>query len=104
MGKTIDLGDGLVFKTITDAKGHFDPIRLSSKLGFPIPSKDFDQVKILYNAYCLATNWPMPTPAVAFFPTEVTKNGGTTICFGIEFADGTKDTFSLDKALRAVAR
>ncbi len=104
MSKTIDLGPGLVFKSITEAKKYFDPIRTKNPLDVPISNKDFRQVKALYDAYCVATNWPMLSPAVTIFPTEVTKNGGTTICFGIEFADGKKDNFSLDKALSAVAK
>jgi hypothetical protein len=104
VAKKVVLGCDLTFSSIKEAKNFFDPIRTNGQLDSPISSKDFEQVKALYDAYCAATNWPMPSPAVAFFPTEVTKNGGTTICFGIEFADGRKDNFSLDKALSAVAK
>jgi hypothetical protein len=46
----------------------------------------------------------MPAEPVAFAPKLEQKPGYTTKCFGIEFANGDKGQFSLDKALSAAAK
>jgi len=45
----------------------------------------------------------MPSAVTAFFPTMEKRGAGYTRCLGVRFADGTSTTFSLDKALSAVA-
>src|ERR1035438_1611254 len=44
----------------------------------------------------------LPSPK-AFFPRLEQREGFTTKCFGVEFENGTSGSFSLDKALSAVA-
>jgi len=64
---------------------------------------EFESLRLLYQGYCAKTNWPINSPPKAFFPTHERREGVTTKCFGVEFADGTNGTFSLGKALSAVA-
>ena len=63
----------------------------------------FDQLRLLYERYCTHTNFPMPSAVTAFFPTMEKRSAGYTRCLGVRFADGSSTTFSLDKALSAVA-
>jgi hypothetical protein len=103
VAKKIDLGAGLKFQSISKAKIYFDKILKDTQLNQHVTNAEFDALNRLYEAYCVKTNWPMPSPPVAFFPTYEQQPGYTTRCFGIEFKDGTKDRFSLPKALTAVA-
>jgi hypothetical protein len=103
MPKSINLGPALDFATITLAKAHFDPFRTSGELGQDVPKDRFEQLKVLYNQYCANTGYDLPSPVAAFFPTMEKRTGGYTRCLGVRFADGTSTTFSLDKALSAVA-
>lgn len=103
VAKKIDLGTGLKFASIAEAKVHFDKILKGTPLDQRVTNAEFKALKLLYEAYCSKTNWPMPSPPKAFFPTYERQKGYTTMCFGIEFEDGNKGRFSLDKALTAVA-
>jgi hypothetical protein len=104
VSKTIDLGVGLKFESITSAKMHFDPILKNAALGQHFTGQEFQDIKTLYDEYCRKTNWAVKSPANAFFPKNEVGKGFTTRCFGIEFKDGSTDRFSLDKALSAVAK
>jgi hypothetical protein len=103
VSKTIDLGAGLKFESITAGKMHFEPILKDAALGKHFTGQEFQDIKSLYDAYCVKTNWVVKSPVTAFFPKNETGNGFTTKCFGIQFEDGSTDRFSLDKALSAVA-
>ncbi len=103
MPKSINLGPPLDFATIKRAKAHFDPFRTGGELDHDVPNDKFEQMKVLYNQYCANTGYDLPSPVAAFFPTMEKRSGGYTRCVGVRFADGTKTTFSLDKALSAVA-
>jgi hypothetical protein len=103
VAKKVDLGNGLKFASIAEGRTHFDKILKATPLNQRVTSTEFNDLKLLYEAYCAKTNWPMPSPPKAFFPTHVQQKGYTTKCFGIEFESGKTDRFSLDKALTAVA-
>ena len=103
VSKTVDLGNGLKFNTIGDAKKHFADILDSKVLEQRFSGQNYNEVAALYEAYCKKTNWPIPSPVAGFFPKYERGKGFTTKCFGIEFLDGSIDRFSLDKALSAVA-
>ena len=100
VAKKIDLGTGLAFSSITDAKSHFGKILKDTPINQHVTKQEFDALKILFEKYCQKTSWPMPIPPKAFFPIYEQYS---TKCFGIQFEDGTTGRFSLDKALSAVA-
>lgn len=101
--KSISLGPQLDFASIALAKQHFDPFRTDGELDQNIPPDQFQQLKLLYEKYCTNTDFSIPSAVTAFFPTMEKRSGGYTRCLGVRFADGTSTTFSLDKALSAVA-
>jgi hypothetical protein len=103
MSKSVHLGPSLDFPTITLAKKHFDPFRTEGGLNQDVPPDQFNQLRLLYERYCTNTDFPMPSAVTAFFPTMEKRGAGYTRCLGVRFADGTSTTFSLDKALSAVA-
>ncbi len=101
--KIIALGAGLQFASITEAKAYFGEILKTTSIDQRVTSAEFYALKLLYETYCAKTNWPMPSLPKAFFAVYEQQKGYTTKCFGIEFQNGKKDRFSLDKALSAVA-
>jgi hypothetical protein len=103
MSKAVKLGPHLDFANITLAKAHFDPFRTGGELDRDVPSEQFEQLKVLYENYCANTQYDLPAAATAFFPTMEKRSAGYTRCLGVRFADGTSTTFSIDKALSAVA-
>jgi hypothetical protein len=103
VSKKIALGKNFEFESITAGKAHFDKILKETELGTRVPAQAFRELKALYEEYCRKTNWPSNSPPVGFFPMYERGKGYTTRCFGVEFEDGSKDRFSLDKALSAVA-
>jgi hypothetical protein len=104
MPKRICLSPQLDFPTISTAKVYFDPIRLSEPLDADISDRDhFASLKLLYEEYCRKTNYSIPSAVAAFYPTMEKRSGGYTRCLAVRFRDGSKRTFSLDRALSAVA-
>jgi hypothetical protein len=103
VNKSIDLGNGLKFASITTGKMHFDSILKDTALGAHVAPLEFTQINDLYEAYCRKTDWPINSPPAAFFPMHERGKGYTTRCFGVAFKDGSTGRFSLDKALSAVA-
>src|SRR2546423_1914733 len=103
VAKKVDLGPGLQFPSIAEAKNYFGKILKDTPINQHVTKQEFDALKPLYEKYCSKTSWPVPFPPRAFFPTHQQQKGYTTKCFGIEFEDGSRDRFSLDKALTAVA-
>jgi hypothetical protein len=103
MVKSILLATGRDFASIKAAKEHFNSILTGQEMEADFSGEDFDDIKALYLAYCESTNWQLPSPPVAFFPTYDRRPGATTLCFGIRFENETKDKFSFLKALSSVA-
>jgi hypothetical protein len=103
MVKRIELAPDLKFDSITQARTYFDNIKNSTPLNERVSEGEFKSLRLLYERYCATTSWSINSPPAAFFPTYEKRNGATTKCFGVEFEDGTKVSFSLDKALTAVA-
>lgn len=101
--KKVDLGGNLKFESVAAGKAHFDKILKDTAIGAHITVQEFREIKALYEEYCRKTNWPLSSPPVAFYPMHERGPGYTTRCFGVEFKDGSKNRFSLDKALSAVA-
>lgn len=105
MAKPIDLGrPNLKFRSIKDGKAYFDKILQNTPDEHPVTEADFLDVLALYEVYCAKTEWPMPSRPRSFFPTYEAELNYRTRCFGIEFEDGRKDRFSLDKALSKAAK
>ena len=103
MSKAVNLGPPLNFATIKLAKTHYDPFRTGGELNQDVPIDQFEQLKVLYEKYCANTRYDLPAAVTAFFPTMEKRSDGYTRCLGVRFADGSTTTFSLDKALSAVA-
>jgi hypothetical protein len=103
MPKQIDLGPGLKFRSITEAKTLFEEILKNTPIQQRVAAEEFENLKRLYEMYCAKTDWPLSSSPKAFFPTYEKQRGYTTKCFGVEFEDGNTGRFSLDKALRTVA-
>jgi len=103
VSKRIDLGPGLVFDSISAAKAHFDPMRTDGSLDLPLAAGPFIELKKLYEEYCRKTNYSLPSPVAAFYPTMEKRSGGYTRCLGVSFQDGSTTKFSLDTALSKVA-
>jgi hypothetical protein len=104
VSKSIDLGGGLKFESITAGKRYFEKSLKETELGKHIVGQEFQDINALYEAYCRKTQWVLSSPPAAFFPKLESGNGYSTRCFGIKFEDGSTDRFSLDKALSAVAK
>jgi len=103
VAKRIDLGAGMIFDSISAAKLHFDPMRTQGPLHVHLEKGQFLELRKLYEEYCRKTQYSLVSPVVAFCPTMIRKSGGYTRCIGVGFQDGSATTFSLDKALSAVA-
>jgi hypothetical protein len=101
LSKTIDLGPGLKFASFKEGREHFKQILDATRVGQQIPHQHFDAVKILFETYCTNTNWSLPSPPVAF---DAMVEEFNPKCFSVEFADGRRNHFSLDKALSSVAK
>jgi hypothetical protein len=101
--KKVDLGPNWNFPSIAEALTYFDNILKATPIDQRVADVEFSALKLLYETYCAKTDWPMPSPPKAFFPTHEKQKGYTTKCFGVEFQDGKTGRFSLGKALTAVA-
>jgi hypothetical protein len=101
--KGIHLASDLTFDSIAQARIYFRNILNSATLDQHVSPGEFQSLSRLYGTYCVNTNWPTKSPPIAFYPTLEQGRGFTTKCFGVEFKDGTKGRFSLDKALSSVA-
>lgn len=104
MAKKIDLAPDLKFDSIAQARIYFNNIKNSNALNESVSDGEFRSLRLLYEGYCAKTNWPLNSSPKSFFPAYEQQNGFTTKCFGVEFEDGTKTNFSLEKALTAVAK
>ncbi len=103
MLKAVHLGPSLSFESITSAKVYYDPIRTGGLIDVDVSPQHFEDLTALYVAYCRKTNYNIPSEIVAFYPTIEKRNGGYTRCLGVRFKNNSTTTFSLDKALSAVA-
>ncbi len=103
MAKGIELAPDLKFSSIIQARTYFRNILNSTELNQRVSASEFESLRLLHEAYCAKTNWPITSPLKGFFPRHEQGEGFTTKCFGIDFEDGTNGKFSLDKALSAVA-
>ena len=104
MAKNVELPTGRVFTTISAAKEHFATLLESQGLKEPFSGQDLEDVKAVYDAYCKATKWPLDSEPSSFYPTEERGPGYTTRCYGVSYADGNCDSFSMPKALSAIAK
>lgn len=102
--KQVYLGSDLKFDSITTARLYFRNVLNSTTVNEYVSKDECRNLTRLYEAYCAGTDWPITSPPVAFYPVDEKGPGYTTKCFGVEFADGTKQRFSLDKALTVAAK
>jgi hypothetical protein len=79
------------------------PMRTQGPLDVHLATGHFIELKKLYEEYCRKNNYNLPSAVAAFYPTMEKRSAGYTRCIGVNFQDGSATTFSLDKALSAVA-
>lgn len=103
MAKSVSLRTGRTFATVTAAKEHFSGILDDRQLKQQFCDDDLADVRAVYEGYCARTGWALKSAPASFYPTRDRGPGYTTRCFGVTFEDGTMDSFSMDKALRAIA-
>lgn len=103
MAKSVTLSTGRAFLTITAAKEHFEQNLNGQELKKAFSGDDLADIGAVYADYCVRTDWSMPSAPAAYYPTHDRDPGYTSRCFGITFEDGTTGSFSMDKALRAIA-
>ncbi len=104
MTKSVLLRSGRSFPTLSAAKSHFHQLLEGQPLKAPFEGQDFVEIEAAFVAYCAETNWPVSSPPRSFYPTSNRGPGYTTRCYGVLFDDGRSDSFSMDKALAAIAR
>lgn len=104
MAKTISLSTGRVFNTISSAKEYFAGLLDSQQLKEPFSGEGLIEIHEVYVGYCEATDWPLPSKPMSFYPTEERGAGYTTRCYGVTYANGESASFSMPKALTAVAK
>jgi len=103
MAKSVSLKTGRTFKTVSAAKDHFARLLDDQPLKEEFTDDDLIDIRAAYEAYCSSTNWILKSPPTSFYPAHDRGPGYTTRCYGVTFADGTVATFSMEKALRAIA-
>ncbi|WP_292581373.1 hypothetical protein [Mesorhizobium sp. 65-26] len=103
MAKSVSLRTGRTFATVTAAKEHFSRILHDRELKQQFDEDDLADVRAIYEDYCARTGWVLKSLPASFYPTHDRGPGYTTRCFGVTFEDGTTGSFSMDKALRAIA-
>lgn len=103
MAKRVVLTTGREFKTIGAAKAHFAEVLEKPELKTPFEGEELADIRAAYLAYCEATEWPLPSLPASFYPMHERGPGYTTRCFGVTFEDGRSESFSMPKALSAIA-
>lgn len=103
MAKSVTLGTGRAFPTVTAAKEHFAQILNGQELKKAFSGEDLADIRAVYADYCAKTDWSLPSAPASFYPTHDRAPGYTIRCFGVTFEDGTTGNFSMDKALRTIA-
>lgn len=104
MPKSIRLSTGLEFKSISAGVDHFKKILDGQDVSKPFDGPEAADIRAAFDEYCSRTDWPVPSPPASFFPARERGPGFTTRCYGVTFEDGSKDTFSMAKALKTIAR
>lgn len=103
MARSVSLKTGRVFGTVTAARTHFALMLNRQDLKQAFSGEELADISAMYEDYCGKTGWELPSPPASFYPTHDRGPGYTTRCYGVTFQDGRTETFSLDKALRAIA-
>jgi hypothetical protein len=103
MPKPVRLTSGLEFSSISAAAEHFKKLLDQQEFAEPFRGPEVADIRAVFDEYCTKTGWPLPSPAASFYPTHERGPGYTTRCYGVKFDDGSTDTFSMLKALRAIA-
>jgi hypothetical protein len=104
MPKSISLTSGLEFASISAGVAHFKKLLEQQEFGKPFTGPEVAHIRAAFDDYCAKTDWPVLSPPASFYPTHERGPGFTTRCYGVTFEDGSKDTFSMPKALRAISR
>lgn len=103
MAKSIRLSTGLEFASISAGSDHFKKVLDGQELAKPFNGPELADIRAAFEEYCSRTDWPVPSPPASFYPTHERGPGFTTRCYGVTFEDGSKDNFSMPKALKVIA-
>ncbi len=103
MVKSVSLRTGRAFGSLVAAKEHFASILERQDLKQEFAGEVLADIRTIYQDYCAKTGWKLQSPPAAFYPTHNRGPGYTTRCYGVTFEDGRKDSFSMEKALSAIA-
>ncbi len=103
MPKSVKLATGLQFGSISEGIKHFTRMLEAHELQLSFTGEDAAHIRAAFEAYCVRTDWPLPSPPASFYPTRDRGPGYTTRCYGVTFENGTTERFSMAKALRAIA-
>ncbi|NUB44524.1 DUF3223 domain-containing protein [Fertoebacter nigrum] len=97
------------FPTQKAALDHFERIKDRYPAGAQLQGVDKTQVKAVYEQYCAVTNWAVP-PSISAYSVdnkaEEISPGQfrTQKCFWYHLPDGTKEDFSIIKAIQKISR
>lgn len=107
MAKKVRILSGTVFPSMAKAEEHFDAIRQRTEINAHIPDPDCSDIIDVYVRYCVATDFPHPPVVAATTDWNNDVRPGpqyaTTKAFAVVTADGKNITFSMPKALKAIA-
>jgi hypothetical protein len=97
------------FATQTAALDFFDKIREAAAIGAILTGDTAKHVAAAYEAYCAATNWPVPNHIVGYlvdWKAEEVAPGEyrNQRCFWYVQDDGARGEFSMKKAVQAISR
>lgn len=103
MPKSVRLSTGLEFNSISAGSEHFKKLLDGQEFAKPFSGPEVADIRAAFDDYCVKTAWPVPSPPASFYPTHDRGPGFTTRCYGVTFEDGSKDNFSMPKALSVIA-
>lgn len=107
LAKKVRTLSGTVFPSVSKAEEHFDAIRQRTEIKAQIPDPDRADIIDIYVRYCAATDYSHP-PVIGV--TTAWNNDvrpgqqyAPTKAFAVVTASGEHKTFSMPKALKAIA-
>ena len=103
MTKTVSLSSGRTFASLSAAKQHFTKILNLQDINQAYAGDELSEILEIYLGYCTKTGWKLQSTPKSFYPTLDRNPGFTTRCYGVTFEYGSHDSFSMEKALRAIA-
>ena len=108
MAKQVTTQSGLNFSTLAEARKHFRKLREDTSLGTRLSEPERSDVLDIYKRYCTTAEHPVvdAIDVTTAWDKELRRNGiyAQTKAFAVVTASGLTNTFSMDKALGAIAK